>query len=151
VTIDEAAITEPRRKAASRLVFSSPEPACRNPITGITDRWARAAGGKATTPTPNMIRNSRRLIRSVRRRGSISAGGRSRPSALAAFELTIWRLIGVSRSCEVLAIHGYHIELRKRRAKRQENMEMVLSLLFTELCGCCRHSPILPMSHEIPR
>src|SRR5262245_35799885 len=40
----------------------------RNPITGIAGCWARTANGQATA-TPRSAINSRRLIRSPRRRG----------------------------------------------------------------------------------
>jgi hypothetical protein len=49
------------RKAASRFAFSSREPACKNPITGIADDWACAASGNAATP-PSHVRNCRRFM-----------------------------------------------------------------------------------------
>ena len=59
----------------------------RNPITGIAGCCARAASGHAAAAPPSSVMNSRRFIRSPRRRGRAASAARSRPSALAVLRL----------------------------------------------------------------
>ena len=54
-------------RAAVRV--ASGDVAWRNPITGIAGCCARAASGHAAAAPPSSVMNSRRLIRSPRRRG----------------------------------------------------------------------------------
>ena len=61
--------------------------ALRKPITGIAGCCARAASGQAAAAPPSSVMNSRRLIRSPRRRGRAASAARSRPSALAVLRL----------------------------------------------------------------
>jgi len=55
------ASASPLRKAATRLAFSSGDPACRNPITGTAGCCARAASGHAAA-APNRVMNWRRFM-----------------------------------------------------------------------------------------
>ena len=67
----------------------------RKPITGIAGCCARAASGHAAAAPPSSVMNSRRFIRSPRRRGRAASAGLSRPSALAVLRLmTSSNLVG---------------------------------------------------------
>ena len=65
----------------------SGDAALRNPITGIAGCCARAASGHAAAAPPSSVMNSRRFIRSPRRRGRAASAALSRPSALAVLRL----------------------------------------------------------------
>ena len=55
---------------------------------------ARAASGHAAAAPPSSVMNSRRFIRSPRRRGRAAIGGTSRPSALAVLRLIDQLVLG---------------------------------------------------------
>src|SRR5271166_3767375 len=59
---------KPLRNAATKAASGWGDPAWRNPITGSADCCARAASGHAIEAPPRSAMNSRRLIRSPRRR-----------------------------------------------------------------------------------
>src|ERR1700682_4603481 len=59
----------PCRVAAVRVFWSAGDPLPRNPPTGIADGCARTASGDETARPPTRAINSRRFIRSPRRRG----------------------------------------------------------------------------------
>ena len=62
-------------------------PTWRKPITGLSGCCARAACVHTTAAPPRSVMNSRRFIRSPRRRGRAASAVRSRPSALAVLRL----------------------------------------------------------------
>ena len=61
--------SDPGERRRPRAHIPKPTRHWRNPITGIADCCARAASGHATAPPPSSDMNSRRVIRSPRRRG----------------------------------------------------------------------------------
>ena len=67
------ALTE--RRGRSRTDSSSDRP-LKNPITGIAGCCARAASGQAAAAPPSSVMNSRRFIRSPRRRGRAASAAR---------------------------------------------------------------------------
>ena len=68
----------PARNAvdSARMTGSSATQAPRNPITGIAGCCARAASGHAAAAPPSSVMNSRRFIRSPRRRGRAASAAR---------------------------------------------------------------------------
>ena len=75
--------------------IASGDVASRNPITGIAGCCARAASGHAAAAPPSSVMNSRRFIRSPRRRARAAPAARSRPSAFAVLRLmTVSYLVG---------------------------------------------------------
>jgi hypothetical protein len=77
LSLDVASILQACRIAATRKASGFDDPLPRNPTTGIVGCCAHAADGHAAAP-PISVMNSRRLIRSSRRRGRSRSGALQR-------------------------------------------------------------------------
>ena len=69
-------LSGPGGMRAQRGAYRSASALLRNPITGIAGCCARAASGHAAAAPPSSVMNSRRFIRSPRRRGRAASAER---------------------------------------------------------------------------